>query len=206
MESKTLKSAGLVLVILGAAVWLYFTLRPDRLDLQPHELLGAGAANETVKLLNNSGRLVLVDADFGSYKILTPTTEAEIKAFKKAIQKTHLEIVASERVSIVPPSLARVGIFMQSGQLANLLARHPDADAIVLFVGLAGPADIEGVGANSKTKLILVSNYETYYKALLKKRVIHLVIAPLPGASEEKKAGSGKEWFEEHYVAITPDA
>ena len=208
MNKRTLKSIGLAVTILGSTVWLYLNLRPDRIDLNPYAALGAGAAAEAAKLLNNAGRLVLVDADFGIYKLLAPTTEAEIKAFKKAIRKTKLKIAASERVTIAPPSMARTGIFMQPGQMAGLIARHPDADAIVLFVGLAGPGDLDGVGGeNRKTKLILVSNYEPYYQALLQKRTIQLAIAPRPGATDEedKIIRSSKEWFERHYVVATPE-
>jgi hypothetical protein len=207
MNSKTLKTVGLLLVILAAAGWLYLTLRPDRIDVDPHARLGAGAASAIAKLLNNSGQVVLVDADYGSYQILAPTTEAEIKAFKKAIEKTPIKIAASERVSIAPPSVARAGVFMQPGQLSNLVVRHSDADAIVLFVGLAGPADLSGFSTNSKTRLIVVSNYEQYYTTLLKKRAIHMVIAPRPGAGDDggKSVRSGEEWFGRHYMAATPD-
>jgi hypothetical protein len=96
---------------------------------------------------------------------------------------------------------------MQPGQLSNLIARHSDADAIVLFVGPAGPADLNGFSANSKTRLIVVSNYEPYYTTLLKKRAIHMVIAPRPGAGDDggKSVRSSEEWFERHYMAVTPD-
>ena len=198
-----------MLAILGLLVWLYFTLRPDRIDLNPYQALGEGAADETAKLLHNSGRLVLVDADFGIYKLLAPTTEAEIKSFKKAVAKTNLKIAAIEKVPIEPPSMARLGIFMQPGQISSLIARHPDADAIVLFVGLAGLDDLKGVGSeNSKSKLILVSNYDSYYKALLQSRVIQLAIVPRRGAAEadeDKTIHSPKQWFERHYLVITPE-
>ena len=55
----------LVALIFGSWVWLYFTLRPKGIDLNPYVALGEAAAEETIKLLHNSGRLVLVDADFG---------------------------------------------------------------------------------------------------------------------------------------------
>jgi hypothetical protein len=198
----------LVLTILGSSVWLYFALRPDRIDLDPYQALGEGAAEETAKLLNNSGRLVLVDADFGIYKILAPTTEAEIKAFKKAIVNTNLKIAAIEKVAIAPPSMARTGVFMQPGQISSLIARHPDADAIVLFVGLAGLADLKGGGSdNSKSKLVLVSNYESYDKALLQMRAIQLAIVPRvdAGADEDRTIHSPKQWFERHYLVVTPE-
>ena len=208
LNKRTFKYIGLVLTILGSSGWLYFTLRPDRIDLNPYEALGETAGDETAALLSNSGRLVLVDADFGIYKLLAPTTEAEIKSFKKAIRKTNLKIAAIERVPIARPSMARTGIFMQPGQISSLIARHPEADAIVLFVGLAGLDDLKGSGSdNSKPKLVLVSNYESYYKELLQMRAIQMAIVPVgtPDADEDRTIHSRKEWFERHYLVVTPE-
>ena len=204
----TFKSLALVLLIGGAVAWLYFNLRTDAIDPRPYAALGESAASETAKLLNDAGQVVLVDGDYGIYKVLAPTTEAEVEAFKQRLRKSHLKISAIERVSIAPPSLARTGIFMQPGQLASLTARYPDVDAIVLFVGLAGPGDLErAVPRNSKTKLILIANHEPYYKALLEKRAIQMAIVPRLGAANEagEDIGSGQKWFEGHYQVATPE-
>jgi hypothetical protein len=122
---KTITTSGLILAILGSLVWLYYVLSPKGIDLDPYQVLGEEAAKETAKLLHSSGRLVLVRADFG--------------AFKEGIGKTHMTIVAVEKVPISRPSMARPGIFTQPGQIAELIARYPEADAIVFFVGLAAP-------------------------------------------------------------------
>ncbi len=208
MRARTLTSIGLVLAILGSLAWLYFTLRPKGLDLNPYEVLGGGAGNETARLLQNSGSVVLVDADFGIYKLLAPTTEAAIKAFKKAMARTSMRLAAIEKVPIVPPSMTRNGIFMQPGQLSGLIARHPQADAIILFVGLAGLGDLNGLGVSKgKPKLVLVSNYESYVRSLVQKRVIELAIAPRAGVDPDQDAAihSRQELFERHYEVLRPE-
>ena len=126
----------------------------------------------------------------------------------KALKAREAEIAAIEKVAIAPPSMARTGVFMQPGQISSLIARHPDADAIVLFVGLAGLADLKGGGSdNSKSKLVLVSNYESYDKALLQMRAIQLAIVPRvdAGADEDRTIHSPKQWFERHYLVVTPE-
>jgi len=196
------------LVIFGSWVWLYSHLRPKGIDLNPYVALGEAAAEETVKLLHNSGRLVIVDADFGDYKILAPINEAQVGSFKKAIRKTRLKIAAIEKVSIAPPMMARTGIFMQPGQISNLLARHPDVDAVVLFVGLAGLGDLKEAGPEGrKPRLVLVSNYEPYYKTLLQERTIQLTIVPRAdeGAAQDDPNDSRQKWFERHYLVVTPE-
>jgi hypothetical protein len=208
LKTKTFKSIGLLLVIVAALGWVYAVLAPKGLDLGPYEVLGAGAGAETAKLLHNSGRVVLVDADFGKYKLLAPTTHSEIESFKKAIVKAGLKIAGQEKVAIVPPSMGRVGLFMQPGQMEDFMARHAGADAIVLFIGLAGPDDVKTpAGGHGKPKLILVSNYEPSDEALLREGIIQLAIVPRLGAEtdEAKTIHSAKEWFEQHYEALTPE-
>lgn len=208
MNKRAFSVALLVLVIFGSWVWLYFTLRPKGIDPDPYLALGEAAAEETVKLLNNTGRLVVVDADFGDYRILAPINEAQLGAFKKAIKKSQLRIDAFEKVSIAPPTMARSGIFMQPGQISNLMARHPDVEAIVLFVGLAGPDDFKADNtAGKKRKVVLVSNYEPYYKRLLQKGVVQLAIVPRAdaGANQDDTVHSRRQWFERHYWVATPE-
>ena len=198
----------LVALIFGSWAWLYFTLRPKGIDLNPYLALGEAAAQETIKLLHDSGRLVIVDGDFGDYKILAPINNAQVKSFKKTIRKAHLKIAALERVSIAPPTMARTGIFMQSGQISNLFSRHREVDAIVLFVGLASLADFNETGSEvRKPKLVLVSNYEPYYKSLLQKRSLQLAIVPRPEESsdQDNTIQSRRQWFERHYQVVTPE-
>ena len=84
MNKRTVGVIVLVLLICGSWVWLYFTLRAKGIALDGYVALGEAAAQETGKLLQNSGRIVVVDADFGDYKILAPINEAQIRSFKKA--------------------------------------------------------------------------------------------------------------------------
>ncbi len=198
MSKQTLVLILLAPVILESWVRLYSKLRPDSIDLNPYQSLGQAAARETAKVLHHSGRVVLVDADFGQYKILAPTTGAEITSFKKAIRKAGVKVVGFDRVALAPPSLVRNGIFMQPGQLSGLRARHADVDAIVLFVGLAGPDDLSVETSKQKPWLVLVSNYEPYYQALAQRGAIRLAIT--------QRAAAVGEPTQADFLVVTPDA
>jgi hypothetical protein len=208
MSKKTLASAALVLIILGALASAYRNLRPEGINLGPYDALGIGAGDATAKLLHNQGKVVLVDAEFGMFKLLAPTTEAQIRAFKKTVGRTGLKVVAIEKVPIARPSMARNGIFMQPGQFSALLARHPDADAIVLLVGLSGPADLtEPPAGKTVPKLVMVANFEPYLKGLVQKQALALVIAARPGVDvdPDPKIRDPRKWFNQHYEVISPE-
>ncbi len=209
MSKKSIASLALILVIVAALSSAYVHLRPEGIDLGPYDALGMGAGDETAKLLHKQGKVVLVDAEFGMFKLLAPTTEAQIRAFKKAGAKAGLKVVAIEKVPIARPSMARNGIFMQPGQIAGVVARHPEADAIVLLVGLGAPTDLpEPPTPKTGPKLVLVGNFEPYIKGLVDKRVVDLAIAPRYGADDDPNAKirAPKEWFNQHYQVLVPAA
>ncbi|MSU34912.1 MAG: hypothetical protein EXS36_07325 [Pedosphaera sp.] len=207
MNSKALKAIALVALIGAAWILIYRTVTSVGIDLDPFQALGRGAALETAKLLHNSGRVVLVDAAFGDYQALAPTTEAQIKAFKKAIGGTGLKIAAVAKATIAAPSLSRTGIFMEPGQLSKLISQHSDVDALVLFVGLASREEIAAARPKTdKPHLVLVANYEPYYRPLVQSRVIQLAIVPrMDGDEPGKAAGSSQSYFERNYRVITPE-
>jgi len=205
MDKRLLSVPGLLLVVCVSWIYLYRTLDSNRIDLDPSEALGSGAARETARFLQNSGRIVLVGASFGEFKILAPLTEAQIKAFKKAAGKSGLKIVAVEKVSIVPPSMGRSGIFMQAGQLLDLLSRHADVDAVVLFVGPASEDSINRIARRrGKPKLVLVANYEPQYKKLLQSDVIQLAFVPRYEDTNQASRRGSTDSFERDYLVVTP--
>ncbi len=207
MNRRSLGAVALMVVIGTSWVLIYRTVTSGRIDLDPYRALGQGAAVETVKLLHNSGRIILVDGSFGDYQVLAPTTEAQIRAFKKAIGSTGVKIAAVSKASIAPPSLSRTGVFMQPGQLPHLISQHSDADALVLFVGLAGREELEAARPmGGKPKLVVVANYEPYYKSLLLSRVIQLAIVPRSeGDAQEPAATGSQNDFKRNYLVITPE-
>ncbi len=207
MNLKALKAIALVALIGVAWILIYRTVTSGGIDLDPFQALGRGAALETAKLLHNSGRIVLVDATFGNYQVLAPTTEAQIKAFKKAVGGTGLKIAAVAKATIAPPSLSRTGIFMEPGQLSKLIRQHGDVDAVVLFVGLASREELATAHPKSgKPHLVLVANYEPYYRPLVQFGMIQLAIVPrMDGDEPGKAAGSSQGFFERNYRVMTPE-
>ncbi len=123
MNKRVLSVVALISLIGVSWVFLYRTVTSSGLDLDPYVVLGQGAARETSKALRGSGRIVIVDASFGEFKILAPTTSAQIRAFKKAIRGTDLKVVAVEEASIDPPSMSRTGIFMRPKELSKTSIR-----------------------------------------------------------------------------------
>jgi len=207
MSKRAAGIAILVLMISASWLWLYLTLRPKGIDLGPYEVLGAQAAAETAKVLKNSGRIILVDATFGDYRILAPINAAQIKSFQKRLRQTSLKVAAIDKVALAPPSMGRDGIFMKSGEIAQVLARWPDADALVLFVGLAGPGELKRDKLPAQSpKLIVIGNYERYYKTLLGEGTIQLAIVPrAPTESESPQPIDPRAWFERNYLVETPE-
>jgi hypothetical protein len=205
MSKKSWAVAGLLLAIGASWFWTYRALDSDRIDLDPHQALGRGAARETARFLQNMGRIVLVDASFGEFKILAPLTETQIKAFRKALKKTQIKIDAIEKVAIVPPSMGRSGIFMRPGQFPDVLKRHAGADAVVLFVGLANETEIKAARtATGKPKLVLVANYEPWVKRMIASGAISLAFVPRYDEAGPVAGNDAPDLFDRNYLVVTP--
>lgn len=205
------KRAAIIFTLTGAislAWWsIYSSLGSGKIDTGPYGALGEASARRIAAALHDKGRVVLVDADLGEYKILAPINAAQIAAFRKALRRTQIEIAAIEKIPVATPSMSRNGIFMQPGKLPDLLARHAAVDAVVLFVGLAGPEELHDQATQiRRPKVMVISNYDRYYKSLLLSRRLDLAILPNP--EDPPVAGySGKleDWFGRHYRVISPE-
>lgn len=96
---------------------------------------------------------------------------------------------------------------MEPGQLSKLIRQHGDVDALVLFVGLASREELAAARPKSgKPHLVLVANYEPYYRPLVESGMIQLaIVPPMNGDEPSKTAGSSQSYFERNYRVMTPE-
>lgn len=132
--------AGLVAVLLlaAAAVWYYRT-RPPSTDAvrRQYETVGRMIAAETVKLLAQDGKVVVVRAD-------EPLSLSYLRGMRAGLGNARVTLVDFPRKP--PPFWSPVG---EGGQdpvpfgivaMADALKAHPDAAALAVFVSTSVPA------------------------------------------------------------------
>jgi hypothetical protein len=207
MHKRTKSIIVACLAVAAAGASLYFGSaggRSPKVNLGPYEVLGAVTAEETAKLLGDKGRVLVMARDFGSVK--NPSVEAELKAFQQTLRKRPGMSVVVEKIQIPPMQMMATGGSVPPEQLFKALQTHANLSGVVLFFGFPQLADPE-LEALKKTgvKIVVVSSNWPYYKRLLERQVIHLVIVPRPEPPppDAPAPRTVRERFDQEFFIIT---
>lgn len=177
-------------------------------NLMPAQGVGQVVAEETAKLLTNRGTIVVVVMDTGP--IENKTSDAELNAFTEAIQ-AHREITVNTIEKIPSSAVIRtpMGKVIREERFLELFQQHPDADAIVSFIGPPGLTEEQIAGlAPDRPKLVAVAGPATSASdlgRLFEARVLHLAITArgAPGSDDGRSPQTPREWFDRNYVVVT---
>jgi hypothetical protein len=202
----TKQTAAAILAVGAAVVALYLAFgRPsEKISLETYEVLGAGTAEETAKLLDNKGRVLVMVRDTGPDK--NPSVEAELKAFRQILKK-HADLsLIVERVQVTPTLMMSTGGGLPADLLFKALETHGKVDVVVLFFGFPQLTDPE-LAALKKTgaKTVVVSSFRPGYQRLLERQAIHLAIVPrteVPSPSAQAPQ-TVRERFDQEYLVVT---
>ncbi len=205
MKPRHLLLTVLILVIGAAGVSIYSTStrHPPDIDLDPYQVLGVVAAEETAKVVANQGQVIVIARDAKSESL-----EAELKAFSQTLKKSAgISVLPADRVKLTPAMMVSGAVPPE--ELSRTLESHPNLGAVVLFFAFPDLADQQFDGLKrSGTKIVVVSGYRPHYAALLERKAIHLAIIPrpppLPAATETGR--TLRERFNREYVILTPEA
>lgn len=207
MNKKPVVIAIAVLAILGSIIWLYLNRsgRPPRIALDSYQALGEVAAEETSRLLNHKGQIVIVARE--NRAGANPAEAAQLQAFTSALKKEgKISIAALETFHLSPMEQMSAGGSVPRERFLQVLKDHPKLDALALFVGF--PAlDQTGLDQlkQSGAKIVVISGYWPDYKRLLAAGWIQIAIVPRFDSPPEfpKPPQTLREWFDRDYVIIT---
>ena len=190
-----------------AAVALYFGFagRSQKINLDPYEVLGTVTAEETAKLLGNKGEVLVMAPDTGANK--NPSVEAELKAFRRTLEKQKGMSVVAERVSITAMLMLATGGGVPPEQFFKVLDSHKHIGAIVLFFGFPQLTDPELARFKKYgVKTIVVSSFRSNYKGLMEQHVIDLAVVPRPDAPPPAPTppNTMRERFDQDFYLVTP--
>ncbi|MBE0540098.1 MAG: sugar ABC transporter substrate-binding protein [Verrucomicrobia bacterium] len=204
--SKRTRDTIVAVVALGAAalaVYLAFGRTAPELELDTYEVLGAVTAEETAKLLNGNGRVLVMVRDTGPDK--NPSVEAELKAFQQAMKQHSGVSVAIDKIQVTPMLMMSTGGGVPPDQLFKALQTHANPDAVVLFFGFPQLTDLQ-LEALKQTgvKTVVVSSFRPAYQRLLERKAIQLAIVPRPEspALTPGKTQTVRERFDQEYIVM----
>ena len=129
-----------ILVLLGSLAAIIHSLRPRRLPYNPtfDECIGAQLAEETVRLLQGQGDIVVLN-----YPGDDALTRAQLRGLRRALEShAGIKILAVEGPRGGDPNEAETPNGLAVAFLDRVLTRYPNAAALVSFIGV--PDNSEG--------------------------------------------------------------
>ena len=204
MDKKTLIIAALaILAIVGATVRMVTSNSEgtSRVNLKPFEQLGAEAAAETAKLLNNQGSVVVVFEVLEGVK--SPNNEAQIKGFKSGLART--KGVTLKEVKEIKRDMSGDPREWPTGQASQIASFGAGAGAVVLFGNFPqslSPADVAALKGSS-AKIVVVTGQSPLLTSLMAQGIVRVAIV---GRTPPKPAPTTPEnqaqWFDRVYTVL----
>ena len=206
-RTKDILIATVALTAVAAAIYYAFAGRAQRIDLDTYHVLGAVAAEETAKLVDNKGRLLVMARDTGANK--NPSVEAELSAFQQALKSQRGMSVLVEKVKISPGEMLATGGGVPPEQFLRALETHSPLSAVVLFMAFPRLTDPElEVLKQSGVRTVVACALRPDDQRFLERQAINLAIVPRadsppPGAPAPRTL---RGRFDQEFIIITPAA
>jgi hypothetical protein len=200
----------LLTIIAGALGLIIWQLRPvkPKINPLPAVALGEELATQTLRLINNRGRVVLIET---GYKSSPPSTYADLTrtAFRQTLTgQSAVQLVHTETILLDDENPDPMLEGFPAEVFLDLLQRHPDAAAIVSLIGppRLSPQQMRALPVR-RPKLIVVAAYPEAAKPSLAAGVTALAIVPRVNAAPTETLPKTKaEWFNQLYEILPQSA
>jgi len=204
MDKKTIIIAVIAILAIAGASFRLISSRSDgssRVNLKPYEQLGAAAAEETAKVLNNQGSVVVVVE--GIEGVASPNNEAQIKGFKLGLGK--VKGVTLKEVKELKRDMSGDPREWPAGRAAQIASMAAGAGAVVLFVNLPQSLPAPDLAAlkGGPAKLVVVGTQSPLLQNLVSSGVVKVaIVARTPPSPAPSGPESPVQWFARVYQVI----
>jgi len=197
-------AAGSMAVIVASGVWIYFTqFAQPAFNMVLHESVGEVLAQETAKLIQSNGQVVIITMDTSKF----PELKTQLRAFEKALKALGPMSVKELPMDTEDKPQYRTGAGLSSRRFLRLLKKTGSAKAIVSFIGAPRMTDEEFAQVEKAPKFIAECRSPDKVKKLFEKNILQVAVInrfdyPAPIKHNPK---TPKQWFEKYYQVIKAD-
>jgi hypothetical protein len=199
--------AGLAGVVIGfAAFLLWRQFSSPTINLRPSNAVGEVLAEEVVRMLGATGKVVLVgrsaSRDGGD------ASGEQIASLQAALKnRASASLAAIEWLPRSPVGTMDLG-GVAAGQLLELIDKNKDANAFVVFAGLPPfSQELAAKLATRSLKLLAVCGYNANVRHWLEARALSVAVVPrsddLPARAAPPRTAA--DWFEREFQMVTPE-
>ncbi len=202
---QRLVAAGAILAILASAFWIYRTeFAAPGVNRPLHEAVGQVLAEETVRIVGHTGKVVIVTVDTRT----APELKVQVQAFEQHL-KSLSSLAIKDKVVLDPGDNPkyRPGSGLSTKRFLKIVRKHPGVDAIVSFVGAPPMTESEITQVKSTPKFIAETHSPERLAGLFVKQILNVAIVPryqfpAPGP---KKPQTDRQWFDRYFQLVKAD-
>ena len=204
-DSKTkdiLVAIGSILAIVASVLWIVRSQRSPKMNVSLHQAVGQVLAEETARLLERKGKVVIVSMETGK----VPELKTQLQAFEKAL---HLVggITVLERYELDPEDKPKYGpgTGLSAPRFLRIVKKSAKADAIVSFVGVPRLTDEEIGKLERMPRFVAETKERDKLSRLFEKKILHVAVVPrfeFPAPVSEKPR-TAREWFDKYFQIVT---
>ncbi len=194
-----------ILATIAAGISIYLTQFAQKSNNEIlHVGVGHAMAEQAAKVLNGKGKILIIAMETAK----VPELKVQLREFEKRLQMLGKFSVDRKTLDTEDQAKYKVGAGLSARRFLRTVKNHPEADALVSFVGVPRMSDddfAQAEGFKKMPKFIAEVRQAEKLKTLFDKKVIDAAIVsrfefPAPGP---EKARTAQEWFEKRYQVVT---
>ena len=202
---KVALAIGSILAIAGSSLWIYtHHFAAPKINVPLHQAVGRVMAEETAKLVNNQGRIVVIAIETAKDAEL----KIQLEEFEKSLKKfSRITVAKTYMLETENRAKYGAGSGLSTRRFIRIVNKNTTADAMVSFVGAPELKDDEIGQLQARPKFIAESRSVEKIGNLLAKHLLQVAIVsrfqfPAP---VEGKPGTLRQWFDKRFQVVTAE-
>ncbi len=198
-------AAGSILVIGGSAFWIYsHHFAAPKINVPLHQAVGRVMAEETAKLVNQQGKIVVVAMETGR----DPELKVQLEEFEKALKQfSGMTVARTYLLETENRPKYGAGSGLSARRFIRIVNKNTTADAIVSFIGAPDLKEDEIRELQARPKFIVESRSADKLKSLFDRQLIQAAVVsrfqfPAP---VEGNPGTLRQWFDKRFQIVTAE-
>ncbi len=202
---KIALAVGSILVIAGSSCWIYARhFAAPKINVPLHQAVGRVMAEETAKLLDHHGKIVVIAIETAHDSEL----KAQLDEFEKTLKQfSGVTIAKTYLLETENRAKYGAGAGLSARRFIRIVNKNTTADALVSFVGAPAMKDEEVGQLQGRPKLIVESRSVEKLEKLFTKGLLQVAIvsrfqfpAPVDG-----NPSTLRQWFDKRFQVVTAE-
>src|SRR6266702_3666441 len=202
---KVAVAIGSILVIAGSSLWIYsHHFAAPRINVPLHQAVGRVMAEETAKLVDNQGRIVVIAIETAKDEEL----KVQLEEFEKTLKKfSRITVAKTYMLETENRAKYGAGSGLSARRFIRIVNKNTTADAMISFVGAPELKDEEIGQLQARPKFIAESRSVEKLGNLFAKHLLQVAIVSrfqFPAPVEGTPA-TLRQWFDKRFQVLTAE-